>query len=722
MNQKNIQQSVSDVLSQLANVKPGGNGWTARCPAHDDQHNSLSIGEGIDGKILLNCHAGCKFDQIIERLPLNSKVSRRIVAEYNYVDENGELLAQVVRYEPKDFRQRRPDGNDGWIWNLQGVRRVLYNLPQLITDDTQATVFICAGEKDADRLSGLGLIATTNISGEGDGKWRDEYNEYLRGRNVVILADNDEPGRNHAMQVAHSLYGTAASIKIIELPGLPEKGDVSDFLNAGGTVKQLLEIMDNTDFYEPSSLTSSKSYHRNESMIRRPIPVLSDKALYGLAGKFVETILPHTESDKGALLLQMMVGFGNIIGRSAHFVVEATRHYTNLYAMIVGNTSAAKGSSIKQVLNILNRLDETWAEKCVRSGLSSGEGLIEAIGENDRRLFVKESEFASVLARQSRDSNVLNSVLRELWDDGSSNVMNRKFNAVTTSNAHLSLVGHITPEELGKRLNVTDLVNGYANRFLFAYVRSSKELPDGGNLPEHEMYELVGYFETARRFAQDIGEMKRDEAANKLWRAVYSRLVEDKAGTFGKVVARGRAQILRLSCLYALLSCSSVVKRVHLEAALALWQYCEDSAAYIFEHNAIGTKAQKLLDELLRASPNGLNVTEQNALFNRNLKSGELDKIHAELESANLAHGVATKGSKEVVWYANVATMNDFDDVADEYNSNSRNNRMDFAEEFQRIVNECKSTGFSNMPPGRFAVPEAPKLNEPSMPQFADLN
>ncbi len=234
---------VQDVLAKLCGVRKNSSGWSARCPAHDDNRNSLSISEGNDGKILFKCHAGCSYQGILATFSLTTGANGagRIVAIYNYSDESGELLYQVVRYEPKGFRQRRPDGAGGYVWNLEGARRVLYRLPELRQSDKQEIVFIVEGEKDADRLASLGLIATTN--GNGAGKWRAEYNDSLRGRHICILPDNDDSGAQHAALVAQSLHGIAGSVKIVSLPDLPPKGDVSDYLNIGGTVETLKEIV-----------------------------------------------------------------------------------------------------------------------------------------------------------------------------------------------------------------------------------------------------------------------------------------------------------------------------------------------------------------------------------------------------------------------------------------------------------------------------------------------
>lgn len=254
------------VLSRLEGVQPSGRGFVARCPAHDDRNPSLSVAEGDDGRVLLNCHARCSPEDVVAALDLTladlfePKVSaetsprrkrgRSTVATYDYFDAGGTSLFQTVRFEPKDFRQRRPDGRGGWVWNLKGIDPVLYRLPDVLEAVAAGRIiFIAEGEKDADRLAALGFAATCNPMGAE--KWRDAYSEILRGARVVILPDNDAPGRGHARAVARSLHGTAAEVRVIELPGLPVKGDVSDWLDAGGTAEKLKALVRDTVIYDP---------------------------------------------------------------------------------------------------------------------------------------------------------------------------------------------------------------------------------------------------------------------------------------------------------------------------------------------------------------------------------------------------------------------------------------------------------------------------------------
>ncbi len=169
-----------------------------------------------------------------------ARTSSRMVSTYGYRDEDGDLVFQVCRFEPKDFRQRMPDGKGGWAWSVKGLRRLPYRLPELLAARADCVVFIVEGEKDADRLAGLGLVATCNPGGAG--KWRSEYNRFFAGRDVVILPDNDDAGRGHAQSVTAHLAPIAARVRILELPGLPPKCDVSDWLAAGGTRERLQRL------------------------------------------------------------------------------------------------------------------------------------------------------------------------------------------------------------------------------------------------------------------------------------------------------------------------------------------------------------------------------------------------------------------------------------------------------------------------------------------------
>lgn len=226
------------LLSKLQQVRRSGDGWIARCPAHEDRNPSLSVTER-DGKILYHCHAGCTQEAVHDALFSGNKVEPREVAHYDYCDESGNVLFQTVRYEPKNFRQRRPDGKGGWIWNLEGVRRVLYRLPVVLAVNE---LLILEGEKDCEAAKDFGLMATCNPMGAG--KWQPEYSDCLRGKRVTVIADADEPGRKHAQQVASSLHGKATSVKVLELPNAKDLHEWATVRN--GSREELLTIIERT--------------------------------------------------------------------------------------------------------------------------------------------------------------------------------------------------------------------------------------------------------------------------------------------------------------------------------------------------------------------------------------------------------------------------------------------------------------------------------------------
>lgn len=227
-----------------------------QCPAHEDRNASLSVGEG-DKRALVRCQAGCDTKDVVAVLglttadlfdePRSNGSGLREVEAYPYVDEDGRGLYEVVRLDPKGFRQRRPDGRGGWIWKLGDTPRVLYRLPQVVEQARQGgTVYVCEGERDVHAIEKAGAVATTNPGGAG--KWRDEYAAALRGADVRVVADRDEPGRAHAQNVAASLRGTAASVQIVEAA---EGKDAADHLRAGRGLEEFRPV--EADGAEPAS-------------------------------------------------------------------------------------------------------------------------------------------------------------------------------------------------------------------------------------------------------------------------------------------------------------------------------------------------------------------------------------------------------------------------------------------------------------------------------------
>ncbi|MDT8342153.1 MAG: AAA family ATPase [Longimicrobiales bacterium] len=239
----------AEELAHRLKARRSGKEWQAKCPAHEDRKPSLSIGAGRDGRVLLKCHAGCETDAILDALglepadlfqdaPSANGSGPHVAAEYDYRDEDGNLLYQVVRLEPKGFRQRRPDGSGGWLWNVRDTRNVPYRLAELVEAVAlDKPVWIAEGEKDAEALREAGHTATTNRGGAG--KWLAAFARYFEGADVVIVADRDRPGIEHAECVLASVQPIAKKARIVVAA---EGKDVSDHLSAGRDIREFVKL------------------------------------------------------------------------------------------------------------------------------------------------------------------------------------------------------------------------------------------------------------------------------------------------------------------------------------------------------------------------------------------------------------------------------------------------------------------------------------------------
>jgi len=231
---------------------------------------------------------------------------------------------------------------------------------------------------------------------------------------------------------------------------------------------------------------------KESATVRQWPEPLTDAAFHGIAGEYVRLVEPASETDPAALLLQFLTAAGNVIGHRPHYIVEDTQHHMNIFCVLIGLTAKSrKGTSWHRVKRMFSEADPEWARECLASGLSSGEGLIESVrdadgeheGVSDKRMLVSQGEFSSVLRVMDRDGNTLSTVLRDAWDGVQLRTMTRKSNALRSNSAHISLIGHITRDELRQNLTETDKANGFANRILWACVKRSKELADEVEIP-----------------------------------------------------------------------------------------------------------------------------------------------------------------------------------------------------------------------------------------------
>ena len=392
-----------------------------------------------------------------------------------------------------------------------------------------------------------------------------------------------------------------------------------------------------------------------------PEPPAAD-AFHGLPGAIVEKIAPHTEADPVAILTQLLVACGALIGRGAFFQIEATRHHPNPSLQLIGDTARArKGSSFDHVTRLLSQADPAFPSR-LTTGLSSGEGLVWTVrdpngqdpGAKDKRLLVAEPEFVSVLKSTGRDLSTLSPTLRSAWDGRPLALLTRTAPARATD-AHISIIGHITAAELRHHTTRVELANGFLNRFVLAAVRRVRLLPEGGNSDPLKDTGLVRYLARTLKHAQQVGQLKLDPAARTLWWHTYPQLTQPADDITSAICARAEAHTIRLALLYALLDGQRQIQPQHLQAALALWDYAARSATWALQRTAADPLAHQIHAALKHALPGGLTRTQLRDLLHRNPTTAQLDQALAALahDGKITSQRVLTAGRPAELWTAN---------------------------------------------------------------------
>ena len=419
-------------------------------------------------------------------------------------------------------------------------------------------------------------------------------------------------------------------------------------------------------------------------------PVLDEAAFYGLAGELTESVEPYSEADPAGILLHCLLASGVMIGSEPRVNVEHAPHYARTNLLVVGLTAGGrKGTAYAPIRYVLSQIDESFVLKRVKSGLSSGEGLIYQVrdaqyekepiraaghrtgdilgyqdrlvdpGEPDKRLLITESEFASTLTVMQRQGNTLSPIIRDCFDHGNLSPLTKK-DRMTATKAHVGIIGHITGDELLRELSATDRANGFANRFLFALVRQSKFLPAGKGTPAPILEPYFVRFSRTLERARTRGEMFRDAETERLWASVYRNLAEVPQGLTGAILARGAAQVLRLSLIYALLDereanrTDTAIRVPHLLASLAVWDFCKASVLRIFGDCVGDPIADRLLKAIKRGPQTDTDLYEILGKHegDRNRKGLALDLLQ-RLDRIHLAK-IPTAGRSITEWHAGI--------------------------------------------------------------------
>ena len=478
-------------------------------------------------------------------------------------------------------------------------------------------------------------------------KWeREDYREGTIAKACEATTDTYSPPKAKSRAAAHRNGAAATTISEPEIPmGVDERNGSRD-----------TAVLQEPDTDRPLELVPDEQIEEGEEPDLKPKPSAKESpypkpirqaGYYGVIGKIVRAIEPHTEADPNFLLVSLLVAAGNYLGRNAHIEVSGARHYTNLFVCGVGTTGTGrKGTAMANTLRFLKKLEDEYSTgetSCIEpSSLSSGEGIIARIkdpvykpakgskereledpGRSDKRILSMQDELGPALQNMKRTGNNLSGILRTAWDGGDLGSLTKS--PYRATNPHVSMITSITREELIGGIE-PELMSGFANRFLWCCSKQSRKLPEGGALDESVLEPYAARFMNARRYAASVGLVKRDAGANQEWGTndkpapgLYTDLNRPRVGKFSKCVTRAHVMVLRMALIYALLDYYAdtdgnlvpcEIRKEHLFAAAEVWRYCEDSARYIFGESTGNDMADAILTHLRSICPEGATRTE----------------------------------------------------------------------------------------------------------------
>jgi Protein of unknown function (DUF3987) len=612
---------------------------------------------------------------------------------WTYDDAAGNPVMAVGRFdlvdESKTYRPFHRLADGSWVMGDPPGLLPLYRLDEVAA---ATEVIVLEGEKCAEAARQTGWVATTSAHGSASPD-RTDWSP-LAGKNVVLIPDNDPPGMSYARAVLRLLkrLDPRPRVKLISLPGLAQGDDFVDWSARLSSdpgpddpieiirfeLKQLGDAAPTVDLEAveepspPAVPADPADDDDDDSTQTADWPDAPDEAAFhGVAGEIVRVIAPSTEADPLALLLQLLTGLGNAMGRGVWVEADGQRHHPNEFLCCVGDTSRArKGTSWKRLRPVLAVAEPTWAETRITAGLSSGEGLVWEVrdpisapspknraqvvvdhGVDDKRVLIVESELGNVLRVLAREGNTLSAILRMAWDGDDLRTMTKNTPARAT-NPHVSLIGHITQQELARYFSAVEVFNGLGNRVLWACVRRSNVLPFGGTCDSAWLDRLAARLALAVQQARELGPLEWSQSGRKTWEDAYTSITADRPGLWGAITSRAEAHVLRLALIFTLLDRGAAIEDDHLHAALALWGYCDRSAAHLF-NGSLGSRDADMILSALRARPLGMTRTEINVeVFRRNRTSGTINRALALLLKYHLArHEPASDGFSRV-WLA----------------------------------------------------------------------
>jgi hypothetical protein len=606
---------LENFLQRLNGVRPSGAGYAAFCPGHADKNQSLSISNG-DGKILAHCFAGCTVESILAALNLEmrdlftdganatTKQERKQIAVYDYLNERGEVLYQNVRYEPKDFRVRRPDGHGGYIWSVPREMRTIYNLPAVI--DAKYVLWV-EGEKDVHAAKSLGFVATTS---GGATSWQDRFAPYLAGKNLAIIKDADEPGHKHAQEVARGNYGTAESIAVLELPG---GKDLAEWVEKCGTHDKLFALIEAAPQWKPPVLAGGAGAAQVQVAEPAPepepdepeddkLPEFPKIAWRGVFKDYRVAMDGVTEASDVVHFAACWTRVAVALGRNVSFFLGMPI-YPNTYLVCFGDTGDKKTTALRYV-------EQLGVPFHILRGAASGEGMADAfsVAKPGESLLILAEEFSQILRPGRWDGATLIPFLTTCFDCPPRYEMKYRKSPVDLDRPTPSLFACTTPDWFWREMRVGDFAGGFGNRtFFFTGAKQPPiPLPNMPNLtaissaidalamtpPTTAIFDVDARSEWVQFYiAWCAGEKKRDP------------LLRD-------AVKRIPSYVIKLGMAYAALEGTlPEITRDQLDAAIAVGKYGVECTKELLSLQNSGTNPRKELEQRILAKvagqPNG---------------------------------------------------------------------------------------------------------------------
>jgi hypothetical protein len=619
-----------------------------------------------------------------DRLEIGMLLIRgKLCIAFPVVGTNGQVVGAHCRWPEKDAR-----GKHDWFYTPSGLE-----IRPLVLRDLEKAKRALLFESYWDANTLVDRLALCDLIDSGEiavictrgADFGDRLSKITLPRECALFAfpQNDDAGEGWLNSVVASI---GREMRVVRTP--ESFKDLNDWTRAGAERAELVAAIEAAEICQPQKAKANTTEHgantqrsegRYDPEVELPLeeqiypyPKIDEAAFYGPFGRIVKAIAPLTEADSAAVLIQLLVGWGNLIGRCAYYSVGVDHHFTNLFCCVVGRTAKArKGLGLGVAGWVLKQLDQAWFEQNIWSGLSSGEGLIWRVrdpivksravtgkkaypgqreyyvddeGIKDKRLLVAETEFGSAFTVMGRSGNNLSHVIRDAFDSKRRLGQMVKNSPGVATEAHISIIGHITAFELRTLMKECEQWNGFGNRFYWVCAKRAGVYSEPSDLEEAGIGAELALLADATKWAKEVEQMDREEEAKALWDVIYRDFAEDDGeGVVAATIDRGDVFMLRFQQLFALADHALSIRSEHVRAAQALWKYGEDSARYLFGDRLGNPKAEKIFDAL-RQSSGGLTRAEINkGLFKGNLKAEVIEQALELLKKVGWIEGRTEK-------------------------------------------------------------------------------